>query len=163
MKKLAIALVLIGAVFFSESCKEKTEPTSLTKEVTFKKEGELQLIKAENDSVIASLDIEIADNEYETQTGLMYRKSMQDDRGMLFIFDIEDRRSFYMKNTEFPLDILFINSSNEIVCINKNTAPFDQSPLPCTTPSTYVLEVNAGLTERWNIGIGDKVSWEVTQ
>ncbi len=163
MKKLAIVIVLIGAVFFSESCKEKTEPTSLTKEVIFKKEGELQLIKAGNDSVIATLDIEIADNEYETQTGLMYRKSMQDDRGMFFIFDNEERRSFYMKNTEFPLDILFINSANEIVCINKNTVPFDQSPLPCTTPSTYVLEVNAGLSERWMLETGDMVSWEVME
>ena len=144
MKKLVLLIVLTGLIFSAASCKEKKEEKSLTKEVVFTKHGELQLKKSESDSIVASLDIEIADDDYETQTGLMYRKGMQDDRGMFFIFKDESRRSFYMKNTEFPLDILFINSNNEVVCIKKNTVPFDQSPLPCTTPSIYVLEVNAG-------------------
>ncbi len=163
MKKLRIITLLIGLVFFSESCKEKTESTSLTREVTFKKEGELQLMKTQNDSVIASLDIEIADDEYEIQTGLMYRKSMQDDRGMLFVFDDERPRSFYMKNTEFALDIIFLNSKNEVVSIQKNAKPLDHASLSSNAPASFVLEVNAGLSERWTLETGDKMSWKVME
>lgn len=159
MKKLVLLIALSSLIAAAVSCKEKQEEKILTKEVVFTKHGELQLKKSESDSIVASLDIEIADDEYETQTGLMYRKGMRDDRGMFFIFKDESRRSFYMKNTEFSLDLLFINSNNVVVCIKKNALPFDQSPLPCTTPSVYVLEVNAGLTDKWNVVVGDKIDF----
>ena len=77
--------------------------------IELKKEGEIKIRKATSDSIIATLDIEIADDDYSTQTGLMYRKSMEDDQAMLFIFEEEIPRAFYMKNTQFALDIIFIN------------------------------------------------------
>jgi uncharacterized membrane protein (UPF0127 family) len=161
MKRVVLAAAVLAAVIATQGCKETQEGKSLTKEVSFKKEGELSLMKAETDSVVASLDIEIADDEYETETGLMYRKSMQDDRGMLFVFDDEIRRSFYMKNTEFALDIIFINSRNEIVSIQKNAKPLDQSSLPSEAPAKMVLEVNAGLSDKWTLEPGDKIQWRV--
>jgi uncharacterized membrane protein (UPF0127 family) len=159
MKKSLILAAILSLFFATESCKETKEKKSITKEVSFQKEGELKLIKANNDSVVASLDIEIAEGEYETQTGLMYRKSMQDDRGMLFIFDDEIRRSFYMKNTEFALDIIFINGENEIVNIQKNAQPLDQTSLPSAAPAKYVLEVSAGLSDKWGLEAEDKIEW----
>jgi hypothetical protein len=84
---------------------------------------------------------------------------MQDDRGMLFIFEDEIRRSFYMKNTEFALDIIFINGENEIVNIQKNAQPLDQTSLPSAAHAKYVLEVNAGLSDKWNLEDGDKIDW----
>ena len=122
----------------------------------------MSIKKATNDSLVAQLDIEIAQGEYETQTGLMYRKSMLDNRGMLFIFDTEIRRSFYMKNTEFALDIIFINSEQKIVSIQKNAQPLDQTSLPSEGPNMYVLEVNAGLTDQWGLSAGDVVVWSKT-
>lgn len=159
MKSKALLLSMIGGFLLFGSCKEKTTEKVLTQEVVFKKEGELQLKKATSDSLIVSLDIEIADDEYQTQTGLMYRKSMLDSRGMLFIFEDEAPRSFYMKNTEFGLDIIYINKAQEVVSIQKNAKPLDQSSLPSNKPATYVLEVNAGLSDQWGLEPGDRIEW----
>ena len=141
-------------------CKKSNETKVLTKEVTFTKEGELQLKKAENDSLLATLEIEFAESSYETETGLMYRKSMQDNRGMLFIFEDEVRRFFYMKNTAFPLDIIYINSDLKVVSIQKNAQPYNESSLPSDGPAKYVLEVNAGLTDRWGLEANDVISFQ---
>ena len=160
MKKtivLLLSIALTSAVF---SCKDKTnQQKSITKEVSFTKEGELTLKKAETDSIIATLDIEIADDEYQTQTGLMYRNGMLDSQGMLFVFEDSRPRSFYMKNTEFSIDIIYINSDKEIVSIQKNAKPYDPTSLPSEGAAQYVLEVNAGLSDTWELEKGDVVAW----
>ena len=160
MKKIIYTIAIVGATIFTQSCKESNSPTkSITKEVTFTKEGELQLKKAETDSLIKTLNLEIAETEYETQTGLMYRHSMEDNQAMLFIFEKEQPRSFYMKNTEFAIDIIFINSKKEIVNIQKNAKPYDKTSLPSDGPIKYVLEINEGLSEKWGLEKGDKIEW----
>ena len=162
MKKVVLSCIMASSLLFCVQCKDKKqEALVLTEEVTFSKEGELTLKKFKTDSVIAVLDIEIADNEYETQTGLMYRKSMPEDQAMLFIFEDEIPRSFYMKNTEFALDIIYINSNKEIVSIQKNAQPFDKTSLPSGVPVQYVLEVNAGISNDLGIEKGDKIEWLV--
>lgn len=159
MKKVIISIALLTAISAVISCDDKKQTKVLTKEVTFKKEGELQIRKAVTDSLLIKLDIEIAEGEYETQTGLMYRKSMLDQHAMLFIFETEIQRSFYMKNTEFALDILFINANKEVVSIQKNTIPRNQTSLPSGGLNKYVLEINAGLSDQWGIEPGDILSW----
>lgn len=158
MKKILISIAIVGSILTFSNCKDNpcSEGKSLTKEISFTKEGELTLMKAESDSLIATLDIEIAEDEYKTQTGLMYRRSMAKNQGMLFIFDDSQQRSFYMKNTEFALDIIYFNSEKEIVSIHKNAKPYDQTSLPSEVPSQYVLEVNAGLSDQWKLNSGDK-------
>ena len=164
MKKVIVLLLSIALTSAVYSCKNKTsEQKSITKEVSFTKEGELTLKKAETDSIIATLDIEIADDEYQTQTGLMYLKSMGDNQGMLFIFEAEQPRSFYMKNTEFSIDIIYINSNKEIVSIQKNAKPFDLTSLPSEGAAQYVLEVNAGLSDTWGLEKGDVVEWDTNK
>lgn len=103
MKQIAFKIIIF--LFFGSvasqlsSCKEDRKTSEVNQvEVTFTKEGELQIKKAITDSLITSLDIEIADDDYATQTGLMYRSSMENTQGMLFIFPDTDYRSFYMKN-----------------------------------------------------------------
>ncbi|MAM29574.1 MAG: hypothetical protein CMC13_11185 [Flavobacteriaceae bacterium] len=161
MKKILFSTALLAALFAAEGCKETPKETKvLTKTVTFTKEASGVLKKAATDSIVASLDIEIAEGDYETQTGLMYRKSMLDNRGMLFIFPDEKRRSFYMKNTEFGLDIIYLNSNNEIVSIQKDAQPLDPTSLPSEAPAKYVLEVNAGLSDQWGLEAGDVLVWE---
>ena len=94
MKRILVFAAALSLFATAESCKETKKEESITREVSFKKEGELTLMKAETDSVMATLEIEIAEGEFATQTGLLYRKSMLDIRGMLFIFEDEIRRSF---------------------------------------------------------------------
>ncbi|HAT65617.1 MAG TPA: hypothetical protein DCS66_13635 [Flavobacteriaceae bacterium] len=159
MKRRIISVLVLASLLQAYSCKDTSENKVLTKEITFKKEGELTLKKAENDSVLATLEIEISETEYETQTGLMYRKSMEQNRGMLFIFAREARKSFYMKNTEFPLDIIYVNSDLKVVNIQKNTKPFDESSIPSQAPAKYALEVNAGLSDQWGLEVGDIISF----
>ena len=89
--------------------KEASKKVVTTAPITFTKEGILSVFKQETDSLLIQLDIEIAETAYETQTGLMYRNSMEDGQGMLFIFPDVAYHSFYMKNTKFPLDIIYID------------------------------------------------------
>lgn len=159
MKRYLLPTALVIALLGFNSCKDNTEKQVLTKEVKFKKEGTLNLKKSSNDSVITQLEIEIAEDEYEIQTGLMYRKSMLDNRGMLFIFEDVRPRAFYMKNTDFGLDIIFLDADMTVLNIHKNAVPGDQSSLPSDGPTKYVLEVNAGFSDRWNLEPGDRMEF----
>ena len=139
------------------SCKEDNKTVEQTK-VVFKKEGELTIIKA-TDSTKINLDIEIADTEFDTQTGLMYRESMEKNQAMLFVFDDASERYFYMKNTKIPLDLIYIDANKTVVSFQKNAKPFDESSLPSNAPAKYVLEVNAGLVDAWGLSVGDKIEY----
>ncbi|HBB48779.1 MAG TPA: hypothetical protein DCZ44_03985 [Flavobacteriaceae bacterium] len=147
LKIVLFALLTLGVV----SCKDEKNQQVLTKEIPFTKEGTLSLVRSTNDSLIATLDIEIAEGDYETATGLMYRNSMRDDQAMLFIFERESPLSFYMKNTQFPLDIIYLNKALQIVEVHRDAKPFDPTPLPSGRPAKYVLEVNAGLVAKWKL------------
>lgn len=150
---LLFAIVSIGI----QSCKDEPKTAIKTEPVTFKKEGELTLYRTEKDSVLAELAIEIAESDYETQTGLMYRSSMETKQGMLFIFPDTAMHSFYMKNTEFPLDIIFIDDNFRIASFQENAEPYDQKGLSSKVPVKYVLEVNAGMVAEWSLQVGDSI------
>jgi uncharacterized membrane protein (UPF0127 family) len=140
------------------SCKEDKKTVKQV-DISFKKEGELTIFKNTSDSTKIYLDIEIADNEYETQTGMMYRNSMKTNQGMLFIFEDTRERSFYMKNTRIPLDIIYINNNSKIVSFQKKAQPFKETSLPSKVPAKYVLEVNADLSDSWGLNVGDSLSF----
>ena len=91
-------LTLLTFLAFTFSCKEEKKTVKQT-EIAFTKEGELSIIKKDTDSILVKLDIEIADTDYDIQTGLMYRNNMQANQAMLFVFKDESLRNFYMKNT----------------------------------------------------------------
>lgn len=153
--------LIIGIILSFLGCKEEKRPNTEDKiVVNFKKEGVLQLKKASSDSIIKTLDIEIADNEYETQTGLMYRTELGTNQGMLFIFPDMQMRSFYMKNTKIPLDIIYIDNDKKIVSFQKNARPYDERSLPSEAPAKYVLEISAGLSDEWQLEVGDKIEFE---
>jgi len=105
--------------------------------------------------------VELATTQSERQFGLMNRKSLDLDKGMLFIFKNEDDHHFWMKNTLIPLDIIWINSSQNIVYIHKNAQPCSSYHCPSINPgknARYVLEINGGLSDKYNISIGDKAN-----
>jgi uncharacterized protein len=125
---------------------------------SFRKDGRLTIIPANNSGQIP-LDIEIADNDNERMQGLMYRQSMQENEAMLFIFPNEEPRSFWMKNTYISLDIIYINSQKEIVSIQKYTQPKSTYSIPSEKPAMYVLEANAGFTDKNGINVRDKIEF----
>ncbi len=165
MKKrvLSIAALTLFLSLNLSSCDENSrkEKTIETEPISFTKEGELYLIKSSGDT-IETLDIELAESDYEHQTGLMYREDMEDSQGMLFIYEDERIRNFYMKNTYFPLDIIYYAGDSSLVSIQKNATPRDETSLPSEAPARFILEVNAGLSEQWNLQQGDKFSFTRT-
>lgn len=106
---------------------------------------------------------EIADNFISQAKGLMFRKSLPEKEGMLFIFDEENYQTFWMMNMSFPIDIIWINKEKKVVDITKNAQP---CKIICSTTyrpkekAMYVLEVNANFTEQNKIKIGSLVEFE---
>jgi uncharacterized protein len=137
--------------------KPPTEPSQPTAYM-FKKQGELRFLTATQEFK-AGIDIELAQDESQRQLGLMFRDTLGEDQGMLFLFDNDEMRAFWMKNTILSLDMIFVNSRNEIVTIQKRTTPYSEQTYESTKPAKYVIEVNAGYTERKKIAVGDRISW----
>ena len=143
----------------TNACKDNKQPPVKKSTFSFKKEATVSIYTSENDSLVATLDAEIADDNYQRETGLMYRDQMENHQSMLFVFPDEQYRSFYMKNTKIALDIIYLNAEKRIVSIQKNAKPFDETSLPSEAPAKYVLEVNAGLVDIWELHVGDYISY----
>jgi hypothetical protein len=102
--------------------------------------------------------VEVADTPAERSFGLMYRKEMAADAGMFFVFDDMQVRSFWMRNTILPLDMIFIDARLEIVGIVHDAVPFTTTSRSVGKPSQYVLEVNAGFSAAHGVRAGDRVT-----
>ena len=87
----------------------------------------------------------------------MYRKKLYNNEGMLFIFPREKIIQLWMKNTYIPLDVIFISEDKVIVDIKKNMEKLSETIVKSKVKSRYALEFNAGLINKLNIEIGDKV------
>jgi uncharacterized membrane protein (UPF0127 family) len=126
-------------------------------EYKFTKEGELIFFSKATREEIKQIDIEITDNQREFLTGLMYRQSMPDSAGMLFILRQFRPPFFWMRNTYIPLDMIFVDRNMKIVKIQKNTKPLSEKRIPIHGNSEYVVEVNAGFCDKHNIMTGDYI------
>jgi uncharacterized membrane protein (UPF0127 family) len=160
---LALVVVyVVGKNVQTEKLQPVTQSSTLTRTrsaVAFVKEGELRFLDKQ-DNLLSSVDIEIADNEARRTQGLMYRDSMAENQAMLFVFPDEAEHSFWMKNTILPLDIIYINTKNQILTIQKNTIPYSEESIPSNGPAKYVVEVNAGYCDRHSIKTGDHIEWK---
>lgn len=105
-----------------------------------------------------TVHVEVADTDSEWEYGLMNRTSMGPYHGMLFVFNDEGTRSFWMKDTLIPLDMVFLDSSGRIVDINKNATPLSEIVFTAKSPSKYVVEVNGGFCDLHSIRIGDNTT-----
>jgi hypothetical protein len=109
----------------------------------------------------AEIEVEIADSYEERQRGLMFREYLEPGRGMLFIFEGEGIRNFWMKNTLIPLDMIFISRDLKIVKIH-SAVPCTADPCPLYSserPAMYVVEANRGFAEENGITEGQKVEF----
>lgn len=100
----------------------------------------------------------MADDTSERNHGLMDVRDLPQSKGMLFIFEKNEPRSFWMANTPLPLDIIFVNTDGEIVRIHHSTQPFSEENYTSGQPAKYVIEVNAGYCISHDIQEGMKVS-----
>jgi len=102
--------------------------------------------------------VEVAATEEQQERGLMYRKSLAGDRGMIFPYDPPQDVAFWMKNTLIPLDILYIRADGTIARITKAEA-MDLTPLPAGEPIAAVLEIRGGRAAELGIREGDVATW----
>jgi len=138
---------------------ESVKPVDKAK---FIKEGKIKFLSKETKEIIIQIDVEIADNPYEKSVGLMYRYSMPDKAGMLFIYEKTQPLALWMKNTYIPLDIIFVDENMQIVNIKKNAKPLSEKLIPSNRDSMYVVEVNAGFCDEYGIKSGGYMSYERT-
>ncbi len=112
------------------------------------------LIEAPDGKRLASIKVEIADTPSERELGLMYRQHLDENAGMIFIFPSASHLTFWMKNTEIPLDMIFADANGKIVGIVENATPFSEESLGVDGDSLYVLETNGGFAKRHHLQCG---------
>lgn len=142
LKVAACAAIIINTLFFIFSGCLQNQPEVCIQKIS----GEQIRVR-----------VEIARTPAQRQLGLMYRKSLPQGHGMLFIGDGDIRHSFTMKNTLIPLDMIFISGDKKIAGCVENTQPLTDGPYAIEKPSRYVLEVNAGFCRQHGIAAGDKI------
>jgi uncharacterized membrane protein (UPF0127 family) len=130
-----------------------------TTAIPFDKEGRLAVIQ-DRDTVVV-LDLEIAETDSAQRRGMMQREGFPNETsGMLFPFDQERERNFWMANTPVALDIFFVNADSQIVNIAKYAEPVSADQIPSNGPAKYVLETPAGFADSYGILEGDRLRWE---
>jgi len=153
MKKVllvfALLLIVVGGIFFMKNY------MSGTSFFIFKKTP----IATINNQ---TFELRVANTQKTREIGLSETKSLPQNQGMIFLFERPDYYSFWMKNMTIPIDIIYINK-DEIVTIQSNVQPPKssiESPIIYTplTPSDKVLEIQAGLSEKYNFKNGDKIN-----
>ena len=151
MKKVLLAsallLALVAGVVFAQNYLKTKTFFSFKKSPTVTINGH-------------SFAVTVADSPKEQEIGLSETKSLPQDQGMIFIFEKPDYYAFWMKNMKLPIDIIYIKN-DRIVTIQSNAAPPKEKESPIvytpTEPSDKVLEINAGLSEEYDLKKGDTV------
>jgi uncharacterized protein len=121
--------------------------------------GPRVVLKAPDGTPRAMVNVEIANTTSQREFGLMYRKHLDQDAGMIFVFPAPQRLGFWMKNTEIPLDMIFADGEGKIVGIVENAEPFSERTLGVDPESQFVLEVNGGFAQRHHIRAGDHLEF----
>ena len=112
-----------------------------------------------DDTPRAVLKVEVANTPSSRELGLMYRRHLNEDAGMIFVFPAAERQSFWMKNTILPLDMIFADAHGKILGIVENAEPFSERPLGVDGDSLFVLEVNGGFSWRHHVRAGDQMKF----
>lgn len=124
-------------------------------------DGALSRLTIEGPSGRHGFMVEVARTVEERSKGLMYRRSLAADRGMLFDFGGEADATMWMSNTYIPLDMLFVRSDGIVHRVQRDTVPFSEETISAGAPVRYVLELPAGTAKRLGIDRGDRVLHEI--
>jgi len=120
-------------------------------------QGRLEKLEIVTASGTHEFSVEVMRSGPQRERGLMFRRYLPQDRGMLFDFDVERPVMMWMKNTYLPLDMIFIGHTGKVVGLAENTEPLSEKIIPSGAPAYGVLEVDAGTAARIGLKIGDSV------
>jgi uncharacterized membrane protein (UPF0127 family) len=157
---IGLILPSVGSWFPSESDSRQPKSGEIQSlEPQFAEEGVGAFVDQNGDTV-ASFRLELAETAAETAQGMMYRRSVPEGTGMLFIMAEERPQSFWMRNTYVPLDIIYLKADGTVVSIQANAQPMNDMPLPSEGPAKYVLEIAGGRSTQYGINTGLKWLWK---
>ena len=117
--------------------------------------------RIDNNKINDTFLLEIADTPGKRQLGLMYRNSLSQNRGMLFVFPEAGKYKMWMKNTKIPLDLIYLDDEGFILGIVRNMVPNSLKSYGLDIHSRYLVELNAGVFDKLNLGVGDKLNYEI--
>ncbi len=146
---LLAALVAVAVLFLAPDGQAQQSP------LTDFKHDQLTITAADG---AHKFQIELATDDAHREQGLMFRHAMAPDAGMLFLYDRTQAVAMWMKNTDLPLDMLFIAADGRIVNIRQRAVPYSTEVIPSDGPVKAVLELNGGTVSRLGIKSGDKVT-----
>ncbi len=162
LPSLLTFLLILFPACTSDNGDAPSPATADTTTIPFDKEGELAFVQ--DGDTLVMLDIEIAESDSARKRGMMQRTGFPTETsGMLFPFDEEQERSFWMANTPLSLDLFFINADSQIVRVKKYAQPNSATSIPSQAPAQYVLETEAGFADSYGIVEGDRVQWRRTK
>ena len=138
----AFLFVLVGA-FFAGAAPARAQ--------------ELEKLEFVTRSGVHAFSVEVMRTPDQQAKGLMFRRYMPDDRGMLFAFGRNEIVHMWMKNTYIPLDMVFIDRAGKVVAISADTEPFSEKTISSGAPAWAVVELNAGAAARIGLAVGDRV------
>ena len=160
LTRLLGLVAAVAIMTLLSGCNSKNDAANkIAQDIQFRADGVLDFINPDSAIVIRIL-IEVAETPAAQAQGLMYRRTMPDRGGMLFVDPVESMRSFWMKNTPLALDIMFVDADGQIVNIVKRTTPFSEDQIESTAPAQFVVEVRAGFVDRYGITEENRISWE---
>merc|ERR1719401_649679 len=126
----------------------------------FRADGKLQFTRESGDPQPPAVNIEVPSTFSKFMEGLMWRKNLADDQAMLFQWQADGPRAFWMENTYIGLDIVYVNHENQIVSI-KQAHPLSRKSVPSDHPASYAVEVPLGWCERHGVSVGDRSSFTI--
>lgn len=165
MAKHLVRLVALAAVVTAVGCdRNKTSSASPPDDLDVSKPrrhrpapkptGKVVFRSGEPDQI--SVAVEVVYKDADVRRGLMYRRELAENRGMLFLMKRREVQGFWMQNTLIPLDMIFIDDDYSVVGVVRDTVPMDKTTRSVDKPSRYVLEVNAGWAKRHKVDAGTR-------
>ena len=155
---LATFLVLFGTACSPQSTPRSNVGSGL--EETFETD---KLVVVNDDGVRHEFDIYLAQDFEQHRRGLMFVRKLPPTTGMLFVYDGNEQRSMWMKNTYISLDIVYARADGNVSSVIHNTEPLSLRSLASVEPVQYALELNAGVARRLKIGTGSRLIWNSEQ
>ena len=155
--KMRLPLAILTLLVLVSACKDQAEGTGpkIASLDDFFERDELVILTDDGDS--HTFEIYLATSFEQQRRGLMFVRELPEQTGMLFVYDDESPHAMWMKNTYIPLDIVFARRDGTVSSVIHDTEPLSLESLSSIEPVTYVLELNAGVARRYNIGTGSRL------
>lgn len=150
--------LLLLCLLVLPACESKNDRLPKITEIGFQRHGTLDFIQPDG-TVAASIAIEIAESDSAQARGLMDRRSLPPNSGMLFVNETAEPRSFWMHSTPLPLDIVFVGANGQVVNIAKRTRPYSDAFIESAGPAQYVVEVRAGFADQHGLTDSTRIAW----